>query len=552
MNGTTTAKQPVNILLVDDQPSKLLSYEAILASLEENLIWAKSGKEALEQLLKHDVAVVLIDVCMPELDGFELASMIRSHPRFQRTAIILVSAVLVADDDRLKGYDSGAMDYVSVPVVPGVLRAKVGIFAELYRKTEDLQKLNAELERRVQERTAEIEAARQEAERANQLKDEFLAILSHELRTPLNAITGWAHMLRNGGLDAKTQAKAVETIHRSALLQAHLISDLLDVSRIVSGRLRLELKPVNLAATVQTALDTVRPEAESKGVTLNVEVGDAGMLAGDPARLQQVASNLLSNAVKFTPAGGRVQVRLEKHGEQVELLVQDEGPGIPPDFLPYIFERFRQGDASTTRKHQGLGLGLTIVRHLVEMHGGNIRAMNRADRSGAVFKVTFTQTGLLPEVNSRPALAVAQPATPVESTAASPLESVRVLVVDDEPDAREVAAALLERAGAEVTVAASAPHAFTVFERERPQVLVVDIEMPGEDGCSFIRGVRGLSAERGGQTPALALTAYASDSDRVRLLDAGFDRHLAKPVEPAVLIAALAELAAINGSELLP
>jgi signal transduction histidine kinase len=379
------SKRPVNILLVDDQPGKLLSYEAILAGLGENLVKVSSGKEALEYLLRKDTAVVLIDVCMPDLDGFELASMIRNHPRFHKTSIILVSGVMVEDVHRLKGYDSGAVDYVSVPIVPEILRAKVAVFAELFRKSEDLQLLNQELERRVAERTAEIEAllksteeARREAEKANQLKDEFLAILSHELRTPLNAITGWAHMLSTGGLDAATQVKAVETINRNALLQARLIADLLDVSRIVSGRLRLELKPLDLPSVIQGAVDAVRPAAEAKNIQLEAAVAsDVGTMVGDPARLQQVVSNLLSNAVKFTPARGRVQVRLERVGSHVELTVQDDGPGIRPDILPYIFERFRQGDSSSTRAHKGLGLGLAIARHLVEMHGGTIQARNR-------------------------------------------------------------------------------------------------------------------------------------------------------------------------------
>src|SRR5215472_2745181 len=294
--GPQDSKSPVNILLVDDQPGKLLSYEAILSSLGETLLKANSGKEALEYLLRQDIAVVLIDVCMPELDGFELATMIRNHPRFQKTAIILVSGVLVEDRDRLRGYDSGAVDYVSVPIVPGILRAKVSVFAELFRKREELALLNQELERRVEERTAEIqgllkstEEARREAEKANQLKDDFLAMLSHELRTPLNAITGWAHLLGTGTLDSATQVKAVESINRNALLQTRLIGDLLDVSRIVSGRLRLELKPVEMPSILQGAIDTVRPAAAAKGIEIEAAVaGDVGTIVGDPARLQQV------------------------------------------------------------------------------------------------------------------------------------------------------------------------------------------------------------------------------------------------------------------------
>jgi signal transduction histidine kinase/ActR/RegA family two-component response regulator len=538
-------ERPVNILMVDDQPAKLLSYEVILAGLGENLLKASSGKEALEYLLRHEVAVVLIDVCMPELDGFELASMIRSHPRFQKTAIILVSGVLVEDVDRLRGYDSGAVDYVSVPIVPEILRAKVAVFAELFRKTEDLQLLNQRLEQRVTERTAEIEAllrttedARREAEQANRLKDEFLAILSHELRTPLNAITGWAHMLRAGGLDPATQVKAVESINRNALLQARLIADLLDVSRVVSGKLRLDLKQVALSSVIQGAIDTARPGAEAKGIELDADVvGDIGSITGDTARLHQVVSNLLSNAIKFAPAKGSVQVRLQGRGSHVELTVRDDGPGIRPDVLPHVFERFRQGDASTTRAHKGLGLGLAIVKHLVEMHGGTVQAQNREDRSGAIFKVRLPLAGSLARTSS------GAPPFVLEDTVLdapiSSVENMRILVVDDEADAREVVATALERCGAEVMVAASAVDALEILERERPDVLVADIEMPGEDGYSLIRKIRVLPGDRGGETPAVALTAYASASDRARLLSAGFSRHVPKPVQPPELISVI-------------
>jgi signal transduction histidine kinase/DNA-binding response OmpR family regulator len=682
-------KEPVNILLVDDQPAKLISYEAILADLQENLIKARSGTEALEHLLRSEIAVVLVDVCMPELDGFELASMIRSHPRFQRTAIILVSGVLVEDVDRLKGYDSGAVDYVSVPIVPEILRAKVSVFADLFRKTEALERLNRELERRVADRTAQIEAsaallrqseaklrialtaggiqgwtwdfltsefswvrasddcepvfqsftdflalvhpadregvqhafgravdgdgeyqaefrtqqggedqwwlahgtvvrdssgkplsiagvninitarkraeeertsllqtaqdARRELEKANRLKDEFLATLSHELRTPLNAITGWAHLLREGGLEPAAQIKAVETINSNALLQARLISDLLDVSRIVSGKMRLDLKPVNMRSVVQAALDTIRPTAEAKKIQIDaVLMPDVPPLSGDPARLQQVVSNILSNAVKFTPAGGHVQVRLGQAGSNLELTVQDDGPGIRPDFLPYIFDPFRQGDPSSVRTHQGLGLGLAIVRHLLEMHGGQVQAINREDRSGAIFRVVLPS---LPHVAAVEALGGARNAYPspsdgrTEQDPASLLKGVRVLVVEDEADSREVVALVLERSGAEVMVAAAAGQALGILESELPDVLVADIEMPGEDGYSLVKRVRALPSERGGQTPAVALTAHAAALDRARLLDAGFDRHVPKPVQPPELVAVVAALARTRGQE---
>jgi len=543
---------PVNILMVDDQPAKLLSYEAILADLGENLIKVTSGKDALELLLRRDIAVVLIDVCMPELDGFELASMIRSHPRFQKTAIILVSGIMVEDRDRLRGYDSGAVDYVSVPIVPGILRAKVAVFAELFRKREELALLNQELEQRVEERTAEIqgllkstEEARREAEKANQLKDDFLAMLSHELRTPLNAITGWAHLLGTGTLDPATLAKAVDSINRNALLQTRLIADLLDVSRIVSGRLRLELQQIELPLVIRSAVDTVRPAAQAKGVQLDADVAkDTGTINADPSRLQQVVSNLLSNAVKFTPPGGEIQVRIERIEPTLVLTVRDDGPGIHPDVLPYIFDRFRQADSSTTRSHKGLGLGLAIVRHLVEMHGGTVMARNRQDRSGAIFEVRLPLWGgFVPALSAAPAASVE---TQLWERSQSSLKSMRVLVVDDEADAREVVAAVLETCGAHVMATGSAVDALEVLQRERPDLLVADIEMPVEDGYTLIRKIRSLTADRGGQIPAVALTAYASSSDRVKALEAGFNRHVPKPVEPLELIAVIDTLTGQN------
>jgi len=544
----TPDRQPVNILLVDDLPAKLLSYETILAELGENLIRANSGKEALELLLKTDIAVVLVDVCMPELDGFELAAMIRNHPRFQKTAIILVSGVLVEDADRLKGYGSGAVDYVSVPIVPEILRAKVSVFADLFRKTEELQRLNRELEGRVAERTAAIEhaltlaqEARRDAETANRLKDEFLATLSHELRTPLNAITGWAYLLQSGNLDKATEKKAVDTIRRSAQLQTQLISDILDVSRIIAGKLRLTIEPVNLPAVIQAAIDSLRPAADAKGITIEAVLAAEDAIAGDSGRLQQVIFNLASNAIKFAPIDGRVRIVLAPEVDHVEIRVEDEGPGIQAEFLPYIFDRFRQADSSSTRPHHGLGLGLAIVRHLVQMHGGSVEARNREDRSGAVFTVRLPrQTSVGPIPGEAAAPGVQEDTWPEQ---APPLRGLRVLLVDDEPAGREVGATILEQCGAEVLVASSVAEGMEIIARDPPNVVVTDIEMPDADGYEMLRRLRALSADRGGLIPAAALTAYASPQDRVKVLRAGFQIHVAKPVHPLDLARAVRTLA---------
>jgi signal transduction histidine kinase len=549
------AKQAVNILLVDDQPAKLLSYETILADLGENLIRASSGDEALGHLLKTDVAVVLVDVCMPGLDGFELAAMIRQHPRLQRTAIILVSGVLVEDAHRLRGYVSGAVDYVSVPIIPEILRAKVSVFAERFRKTEELERLNRDLEQRVAERTREIEAsalrlrqnedylrqaleraeqARAEAEAANRLKDQFLAVLSHELRSPLSAILGWAHVLDGANVDAATLAKAVYTIRRNAQLQTRLISDILDVSSILAGKLRLELEAVDLKSVIDTALDTLRPLAEAKRVQVAAELGGGAIsLTGDPARLQQIARNVLHNAIQFAPEGSRLDLRAEATKDAVKISVRDEGPGIPPEFLPYVFDRFRQADSSSTREHRGLGLGLAIVKHLVELHGGTVEAVNRGDRSGAMFTIVLPrETKGTARVDVSSEVPLSPPAAGAWRNAAPRLHGTRVLVVDDAADARDLFVEVLRRCGAETSFAASAAEALAIVERERPDVVLADIEMPGEDGYGLLSKIRALPAERGGNVPVAALTAYATAQDRADVLAAGFAAYVSKPVLP--------------------
>ncbi len=384
-----------------------------------------------------------------------------------------------------------------------------------------------------------------EAQQANRLKDEFLATLSHELRTPLHAIVGWAHMLRSGQLDAEKTRRAVETIDRNAQIQNQLISDILDVSKIMAGKLRLNVRELSLAEVVNAALDTVGPAAQARGVRLEQDLDPAAVtIAGDADRLQQVVWNLLSNAIKFSPSGGRVLVRLERTDLQSALSVEDEGPGIRPEFLPYVFERFRQADSSSTRPHGGLGLGLAIVRHLVELHGGTVEAANRSGgRSGAVFTVRLPRgrvaSALAPQPaeDSRP-----EPERPLWLESAPALGGLRVLVVDDEPDSRDMVAAVLELAGAEALVAGTAAEGLAILRRERPDVLLSDLEMPGEDGYALIRRVRALGPESGGLTPAAALTAYAGAEHRMRTLLAGFQLHVAKPVQPAELAAVVASL----------
>jgi PAS domain S-box-containing protein len=388
----------------------------------------------------------------------------------------------------------------------------------------------------------QAEAARATAEREGRLKDEFLATLSHELRTPLHAILGWAHMLRDGGLDAPTAARAAETIARNAQAQSQLVSDILDMQRVVSGKMRLDVQDLDLLDVVEKAVDTVRPSAQAKGIDLRVTLDPlAGQGRGDAARLQQVAWNLLANAVKFTPRGGRVDVRLQHAGSVAELVVADTGPGVPPDFLPYVFERFRQADSSATRAHGGLGLGLSIARALVELHGGTVQAAN-APGAGAVFTVRLPRAHAVATEVAPPAAGV-PPEPPVWFEAAPSLAGLTLLVVEDEPDSRELVARVLSRRGATVREAASADEAFAQLRRGPVDVIVCDIHMPGTDGHTFIRQVRERERETGGHVPAAALTASVSAADGLQALAAGFDVHLAKPVQPAELARAVASLA---------
>lgn len=853
-------QEKVNILLVDDHPENLLTLEAILGDLGENLVKAHSGQEALRCLLEQDFAVILLDVQMPELDGFETATLIRKRPRSRQTPIIFVTAFSTSNNLVFKGYSLGAVDYLLKPLEPAILRSKVNVFVDLYRKTAALERqtkqlemtqrelqmansqlnhLNADLEQRVLQRTAQIEAtnrsleseihdrkqaelalqesenrlrlattaaalgmwfwdlvtgeivftprglqlfgtqaqtsmtyqeflaslhpddrprihravahvlksrqeyneeyrvlwpdgsvhwiaargrgfydaegqpvqmmgvvlditerkqieaalrqseerfrqlaeniqdvfwifsvsekrliyvspayeqiwgrslqalydnyrewpeaihpedhdrvvlflrenavrdefsveyrvirpdgsvrwvrdrgfpvrdaagevtrvtgiteditdrkqgeaereqllaseqaARAEAEAASRIKDEFLAILSHELRSPLNPILGWAKLLRSRKMDETTTHRALETIERNARLQAQLIEDLLDVSRILRGKLVLNQGHVTLSSTIEAAIETVQLNADAKSISIVSDLDTSlGPVLGDPNRLQQVIWNLLSNAVKFSADGSTVIIRLRRAEETLvppdhavigiwptqtsgdripyaKIEVVDTGRGIKPDFLPYVFERFRQADSTTTRVFGGLGLGLAIVRYLIEMHGGAVWAESEGESQGAIFTV------LLPLLSATSEADLEQPDSPLSLD----LTGVRVLLVDDEEDTREVLACTLTQYGAEVTIACSAQEVLTILDRQtHPHILLSDIGMPEMDGYTLLRTVRSRS-DAVGQIPAIALTAYASEADTQRARDAGFQQHIAKPVEPLAVIRTILQL----------
>jgi signal transduction histidine kinase/CheY-like chemotaxis protein len=387
--------------------------------------------------------------------------------------------------------------------------------------------------------------AREVAEAADRAKDEFLAILSHELRTPLNAAYGWARLLQSGQLDDLVLvARARDAIVRNAEVQVQLIDDLLDLSRITSGKMRLDARRIDLAPVVHEALDAVRPAAEAKAIRLMADVDvRSGPVTADPGRVQQIVWNLLMNAVKFTPAGGEVRVSLRRVGNHLEIAVSDSGRGIAPELLPHVFERFRQADSSSTCAYGGLGLGLALVKHLVELHGGTVGAQSAGLDAGARFIVTLP---VPPPAAAGEALSPPPRRVPEEALVASSslLDGWRVLVVDDEPDALALAQATLETAGASVRACRSADAALTELKQWRPDVLVSDIEMPGEDGYSLMRKVRALAPSDGGDTPAIALTAYGRVQDRLRALDAGFTVHLPKPVDPSELASVVASVAA--------
>jgi signal transduction histidine kinase/ActR/RegA family two-component response regulator len=420
------------------------------------------------------------------------------------------------------------------PLVPRIL--------ELIQAQELADRRGSELVERSVE-LAQEQAARAKAEEADRAKDQFLAMVSHELRNPLSPILAWSRMLKLGTLDRDKQAAAIGAIERNATSQAQLIDDLLDVSRIVSGKLRMDVRPIALDGVIEAAVDVLRPSADAKQIRLQLVIDPrAGAVLGDPDRLRQVVWNLVSNAIKFTPKSGRVQVALERVNSHLELSVSDTGQGIAPKMLPHVFERFWQGETGTERREGGLGLGLAIVRHLVEAHGGEVRAHSDGPGRGALFTVKLPAMVILEHTKDperrHPIAADAPP-----SAVLAQLDGIRVLVVDDEPDANEMVQTLLASCGADVRVAASTRQALEILDRWRPDLVVSDIGMPEEDGYALIRQVRERPPERGGDVPAVALTAYARVEDRVNILTAGFQMHVMKPVDPAELAAVVASVA---------
>ena len=583
---------PLRILIVDDSPEDRELYRRLLGQdpeQEYELLEAEMGEEGLEMARRERPDCLLLDYRLPDVDGLEFLDRLLDDGPMPVIILTGQGSEAVA----VQAMKSGAQDYllkgaISRQELPRAvhnaiekvaLRRKVEErTAELARANGALQKMYGEQEELVRQRTAELsranedlkreievrqrieeeranllvreQEARRQAEEANRIKDEFLATLSHELRTPLNAILGWAQVLRTGKVDEDTTVRALEAVERNARAQAQLISDLLDVSRIITGKLRLEIEPVEIPRIIDAALDSVRPAADAKGIRIRLALDRAAVpLAGDPDRLQQVIWNLLSNAIKFTPQGGSVEVRLRQREGQAEIAVQDTGAGIRPDFLPYVFDRFRQAESSTTRQYGGLGLGLSIVRHMVELHGGTVSVESPGEGLGSTFTVRLpvrlgVEGGMREEIPGTLAERRRRSDEGVPDVVGSRiLSGLRVLVVDDEADTRDLLVTALERCGAQVTAVPTVPDALAAFDRLLPDVLLSDIGVPGEDGYSLIRKLRARSAELGGNVPAAALTAYARSEDRIRALAAGFQAHLAKPIDPAEVVATIAALA---------
>jgi signal transduction histidine kinase len=554
-----------NILLVDDQPARLLTYRAILEPLGHNLVAVNSGLEALEALMKQEFAVVLLDVKMPGMDGFETAALIHDHPRFETTPIIFVTGVHVTEFDRLKGYKAGAIDYVYIPVVPEILRSKVAVLIELDRQRRALQSVNkqlAESNRQLEEanltlqneKTRELQGLNEQLRQANEdlsrfnqslatevrertraenelkeavvKRDEFLAMLSHELRNPLSPLRNAAHMLMQAEIQDPKILWSRGVIDRQLKHMIRLVDDLLDVSRIARGKIVLVSEKVSVADIIAAAVETVQPLLEQKGQKLTVDSVDPEMrVRGDPVRLAQVVGNLLHNAAKYTGEGGSINLSSRVNEGRAEICVRDTGIGIPPESMPHIFELFTQIPSERAATGGGLGIGLALVRALVELHGGEISAASPGVDRGSEFTVS------LPVFASVEAPAETSPSPDKPDQVMQVRRNI--LIADDNQDALESLALMLRLEGHEVHCASDGEEALALAGLRRPEIVVLDVGMPKLDGCEVARRIR---AEAWGRNAILvALTGWGQDADRRRSREAGFDMHLVKPVDPATI-----------------
>jgi len=525
--------QPRARILLADDNTDMREYLRRLLTTKYDVEAVAEGESALAAALSQNFDLVLSDVMMPKLDGFGLLKALRANEKTRTTPVILLSA-RAGEESRVEGMGAGADDYLIKPFSARELMARVE--AHL-----NLQHVRRESEEAILQLVALEQKARASAEIANRVKDDFLAMLSHELRTPLNAIFGWTHLLKSGKLNDADRARGIDIIQRNAEAQRAIIDELLDISRIVTGKLQLEPKPIELVSVIQAAIDAVRPAAEAKNIQIVTALDpNAGLVMGEAVRLQQVIWNLLSNAVKFTSKDGVVEVELRGFGSRVEIVVRDTGEGIAPEFLPYIFERFRQADTSAKRTHGGLGLGLSIVSSLVAMHGGDIRAESDGNGKGATFIVTLPLITELLRATEPVAVEHWQQNGSLELQA-DVLSGLKVLTVDDQQDTRELITLALGRYGAEVRASDSASTALKMIEDWKPDVVVSDIGLPGMDGYDFMRRLREIEGD-GERIPAIAVTGYAGALDESMALNAGYALHLSKPIELNELAKAIARV----------
>ena len=516
------------VLIVDDSPEDCEVYRRYLLRDQEyqyTVITAGLGQEGLA-LSQQPLDIVLLDYLLPDLTGLEFLAQLKAH---QHPLPVVIVTGEGNEAIAVQSMKMGAQDYVvKEQITPESLRSTVNGAIEIARLQSQLQ-AQVRLE----------QAARAEAETANRVKDEFLAVLSHELRSPLTPILGWSRLLQNNRLNATETAYALATIERNAKLQVELIEDLLDVSRILQGKLSLRLAPVSLPFVISAAVETVQSTAEAKNIQLQLDLDDPiAPTNGDVTRLQQVFWNLLSNAVKFTPNGGQVTVELRQIGQLAQIRVIDTGSGIDPQFLPHVFEYFQQEDGSTTRRFGGLGLGLAIVRRIVELHGGTVKAESQGEAQGATFIVQLPLTQQAMPTAS-------EPAYPQAYTAAT-LANIQILIVDDDADNREFQVFVLEQTGARITAVASGLEALQALDQFVPDVIITDIGMTEMDGYMLMQQIRSRPPAQGGLLPAIALTAYSTEFDQQKALQAGFQAHITKPVEPETLVRAIVKLLARN------
>jgi signal transduction histidine kinase len=527
-----------SIWLVEDSPLEAEVAKRALSGFDIEVF--PDGPSMLERRSTHGgPSILILDGQLPGMSGLEICRFLRGSVD-EATLPILMLTVQGNKADIVEALSAGANDYLTKPYDAAELLARVGGLSRARRLYEDLQTerqrlsaLNADRERLL----AHANDGWTRAEQANRVKDDFLAVVSHELRTPLNAISGWVELLKSGTLTEEKSRHALATIDRNARAQAQLIDDLLDVSRIISGKLHVQMEPLNFESVVRLARDAVEPTARAKNIQLglSVEPGNYTVI-GDAWRLQQVVWNLLNNAVKFTPADGSVDMHLSSD-HVVTLVVTDSGRGIDADVIPHIFDRFRQAEGTMTRRYGGLGLGLAIVKHLLDLHGGEVRAESQGVGRGAKFQIQLK--------SASNASAESQRRTPISSPGHSgrqELEGLRILLVDDDDDSREVAEQLLTGAGAHIESVNTAEAALARLEGDLPDLMVSDIGMPGEDGFSLIRKVRARLSEIGAQLPVVALTAYARGEDRATALRAGFNAHVSKPAPSSELVAVIASL----------